>query len=282
MSWRGSYLVREGVESPWMSAYFWVHRPLLSICFVFTLLPHLCLQSCTTELHRTSFPCIQDAQVVLIPSLPPPPQCFWHTGDERGGASAPAVTVNVSIWMRVSYMSVLYIVLSFPSEYSCCLLQRLFNFIVTAIQTAECMFSFTYVSLCRLLHSAQHQLPVHKSADVYVNAEQLGRIPSFPSFCLLSSIPPSPWSVQTPHNLDLDSQILISTATFPLYNYPASLILMSPYCLSYLQHCELETHLPLWTTDMRSTRDGRRPPRFLDVGFSRWHCCRVLAPETFI
>ncbi|KAM7317929.1 hypothetical protein ACRRTK_022666 [Alexandromys fortis] len=34
-------------------------------------------------------------------------------------------------------------------------------------------------------------------------------------------------------------------------------------------------------TDTGSTRDGRRPPRSTDVGFSSRHCCRGLAPETF-
>lgn len=168
-------------------------------------------------------------------------------GTRRSFASAHAVTTSVLIWMSVSYMSVVWVVLSFLFEYSCRLLQRPFGLIVTAIQAVERMFSFKCVSTYHLLHSAPRQLPVYMFADVYVNVKQLGCIPSFPSFCLLSSIPPSLWSVQTPHNLDLDSQILIPTATFPLYNYPAYLILMNPDCFSYLQLCELETHLPLWT-----------------------------------
>lgn len=88
-------------------------------------------------------------------------------------------------------MSVVWVVLSFLFEYSCRLLQRPFGLIVTAIQAVERMFSFKCVSTYHLLHSAPRQLPVYMFADVYVNVKQLGCIPSFPSFCLLSSIPPS-------------------------------------------------------------------------------------------
>lgn len=242
MSWFGSNLV-------WMvlslHGGFWRHHPFLPyLLFLHPFLSHLCLPLCTAKPHRISFPSIQEAQVISISSLLP--QCFWPTeGTRRSFASARIVTMSVLIWMSDSYMSVVWVVLSFLFEYSCCLLQRPFGFIVTAIQAVERMFSFKCVSMYHLLHSALRQLPAYMFADVYVNVKQLGCIPSFPSFCLLSSIPPSLWSVQTPHNLDLDSQILIPTAPFPLCNYPAYLILLSPDCFSCLQHYEQETHLPL-------------------------------------
>lgn len=143
-----------GTESSWMSAYSRMHHPLTSVIAAFSSpsLSHLCLQSSTTKPHRISFPHIQEAQVVLIPSLVL--QCLWRTGDERGGASAHAVRMNALIWMSVSYMSVVSVVLLCLFEYSCHLLQRLFSFIVTAIQTAECSHLSVYLCIifC-ILHS---------------------------------------------------------------------------------------------------------------------------------
>lgn len=81
-------LAEVGADSSWVSTCFQRHRPFpVSPAPPSLSLSQLCLHPCSSEPHQISIPCIQEAQVVLIPSLLPP--CSWHTGDDQGGAIGP-------------------------------------------------------------------------------------------------------------------------------------------------------------------------------------------------